>query len=98
MPYTVEATLQQTAHDMLQYLAKSHPLTWITHVKTLSEEDELPLWMTIMKDNIDVLVSQFQQQMYAGFSKILIEMGKLYHKKKEESEYVKKIQVKPKKQ
>ena len=80
VPYTVEATLQQTANDMLQYLAKSHPLTSVSHVKTSSEEDELPLWMSIMKDNIDVLVTKFQQQMYAGFSKMLIEMGKLYHK------------------
>ena len=80
VPYTVEATLHQTANDMLQYLAKFHPLTWVTYVKTSSSEDEPPLWMTIMKDNIDVLVTQFQQQMYAGFSKMLIEMGKLYHK------------------
>ena len=27
VPYTVEATFHQTADDMLQYLAKSHPLT-----------------------------------------------------------------------
>ena len=80
VPYTVEATLLQTANDMLQYLAKSHPLTWVSHVKTSSEEDELPLWMSTMKDNIDVLVTQFQQQMYTGFSKMMIEMGKLYHK------------------
>ena len=80
MPYTVEATLQHTAADMLQYLAKSHPLTWVSQVKTSSEEDELPIWMSTMKDNIDVVVTQFQQQMYTGFSKMLIEMGKLYHK------------------
>ena len=41
-----------------------------------SEEDELSLWMSTMKDN---KVTQFQQQMYTGFSKMLIEMGKLYH-------------------
>ena len=99
VPYTLESTLHQTANDMLQYLTKSHPLTWVTHVKTSSSEDELPLWMTIMKDNIDVLVTQFQQQMYAGFSKMLIEMGKLYHQKKEQSEDVNKMpQVKPKRQ
>ena len=46
-PHTVEGTLQQTTNDMLQYLAKSHPLTWVPHVKTPPEEDELPLWMTI---------------------------------------------------
>ena len=80
VPYTVEATLQQTANDMLQYLAKSHPLIWISHAKSAPEEDELPLWMTIMKDDIDVLVTQFQQQMYAGFSKMMSEMVKLYHK------------------
>ena len=80
VPYTVEATLYQTANDMLQYLAKSHPLTWVSQVKTSSEEDELPLWMSTMKDNIDVLVTQFQQQMYTGCSEMLIEMGKLYHK------------------
>ena len=62
VPYTVEATLHQTANDMLQYLAKSHPLTWVYQVKTSSEEDELPLWMYTMKDNIDVLVTHFQQQ------------------------------------
>ena len=33
VPYTVEATLHQTAADMLQYLAKSHPLTWVSQVK-----------------------------------------------------------------
>ena len=27
VPYTVEATLQQTTDDVLQYSAKSHPLT-----------------------------------------------------------------------
>ena len=34
VPHTVEATLQQTAKDMLQYLGKFHPLTWISHIKT----------------------------------------------------------------
>ena len=76
----VEATLPDTATDMLKYLAKSHPPTWVTQVKISSEEDELSIWMSTMKDNIDVLVTQFQQQMYTGFSKMLVEMGKLYHK------------------
>ena len=78
VPYNVEATLYHTSTDMLKYLAKSHPLIWVTQVK-ISEEDELSIWMSTMKNNIDVLVTQFQQQMYTGFSKILIEMGKLYH-------------------
>ena len=77
--HTIEATLQQTAKDMLQYLGKSHPLTWISHIKT-SQEDELLLWMTVMKDNVDVLMTQFQQQMFTGFSKMMSEMVKLYHK------------------
>ena len=77
---TIEATLHHTATDMLKYLAKFHPLTWVTQVKISSEEDELSIWMSTMKDNIDVLVTQFQQQMYTGFSKMLNEMGKLYHK------------------
>ena len=76
----VEATLHHTATDMLKYLANSHLLTWVTQVKISSEEDELSIWMSTMKDNIDVLVTQFQQQMYNGFSKMLVEMGKLYHK------------------
>ena len=76
----VEATLHHTATDMLKYLAKSHSLTWVTQVKISSEEDKLSIWMSTMKDNIDVLVIQFQQQMYTGFSKMLVEMGKLYHK------------------
>ena len=80
VPYTVEATLHHTAADMLKYLAKSHPLTWVTQVKTSSEENELSIGMSTMKDNIDVLVTQFQQQMYTGFNKMLVEMGKLYHK------------------
>ena len=80
VPHTVEATLQQTATDMLQYLGKFHPLTWISHVKTSQEENELLLWMTVMKDNVDVLVTQFQQQMFTGFSKMMSEMVKLYHK------------------
>ena len=36
IPYTVEATLHQTVNDMLLYLAKSHPLTWVSQVKTSS--------------------------------------------------------------
>ena len=80
VPYNVEATLHHTASDMLKYLAKYHPLTWVTQVKISSEEDELSIWMSTMKNNIDVLVTQFQQQMYTGFSKMLVEMGKLYHK------------------
>ena len=76
----VEATLHHIATDMLKYLAKSHPLTWVTQVKISSEEDELSIWMSTMKDNIDVLVTQFQQQIYTGFSKMLAEMWRLYHK------------------
>ena len=60
MPYTIEASLQNTADEMINHLAKSHPLTWIFHQKCSPEEDELPLWMSIMKDDIDVLVTQFQ--------------------------------------
>ena len=80
VPYNVEATLHNTATDMLKYLAKPHPLTWVTQVKISSEEDELSIWMSTMKYNIDVLVTQLQQQMYTRFSKMLVEMGKLYHK------------------
>ena len=80
VPYNVEATLHHTATDMLKYLAESHPLAWVTQVKISSEEDDLSIWMSTMKNNIDVLVTQFQQQMYTGFSKMLVEMGKLYHK------------------
>ena len=84
VPYTVEATLQQTSDGLLHHLAKSHLLTWISHVKSTSEEDELPLWMSIMKEDIDVLVAQIQQQMYTGFSKRMSEVVTLYHKKSNE--------------
>ena len=81
VPYTIEATLQQTTDGLIQHLTKSHPLTWVSQFKTTpEEEDELPLWMSIMKDGIDVLVTQFQQQMYRRFSKVMNEMVKLYHK------------------
>ena len=77
---TTEATLQQTTHALIQHLTKSHPLTWVSQFKTTPEEDELPLWMSIMKDDIDVLVTQFQQQMYRRLSKVMSELVKLYHK------------------
>ena len=64
VPSTMAATLQQTTDHLIQHLTKSHPLTWVSQFKTTTEEDELPLWMSIMKDDIDVLVTQFQQQMY----------------------------------
>ena len=80
VPYTIEATLQQTTDGLIQHLTKSHPLTLVSQLKTTPEEDELPLWMSIMKDDIDVLVTQFQQQMYRRFSKVMSEMVKLYHK------------------
>ena len=80
MPYTVEASLQNTADEMIKYLAKSHPLTWVFHQKSSPGEDELPLWISIMQDNIDVLVTQFQLQMYTRFNKMINEMVKLYHK------------------
>ena len=80
VPITIEATLQQTTDALIQYLTKSHPLTWVSQFKTTPEEDELPLWMSIMKDDIDVLVTQFQQQMYRRFSKVMSEMVKLNHK------------------
>ena len=80
MPYTVEASLQNTADEMIKHLAKSHPLTWIYHQKSSPEEGELPLWISIMQDNIDVLVTQFQLQMYTRFNKMMNEMVKLYHK------------------
>ena len=71
MPYTVEASLQNTADE-----AKSHPLTWVFHQKSSPGEDELPLWIFIMQDNIDVLVTQFQLQMYTRFNKMINEMVK----------------------
>ena len=80
MPYTVEASLQNTADEMIKHLTKSHPLTWVFHQKSSPEEDELPLWISIMQDNIDVLVTQFQLQMYTRFNKMINEMVKLYHK------------------
>ena len=49
-------------------------------VQTTPEEDKLPLLMSIMKDEIDVLVTQFQQQMYRRLSKVMSEMVKIYHK------------------
>ena len=80
VPYTIEGTLQQTIDSLIQDLTKSHPLTWVSQFKTTTEEDELLLWMSIMKDYIDVLVTQFQQQMCTRFSKVMSEMVKLYHK------------------
>ena len=80
IPYTVEASLQNTADEMIKHLAKSHPLTWIFQQKSSPEEDELPLWISIMQDNIDVLVTQFQLQMYTRFNMMIDEMVKLYHK------------------
>ena len=41
VPYTIIATLQETPHYMLQHLAKSHPLTWVSHQKSTPEEDKL---------------------------------------------------------
>ena len=80
VPITIEATLQQTTDVLIQHLTKSHPLTWVSQFKTTTEEDELPLWISIMKDDIDVLVTQFQQQMYRRLSKVMSEMVKIYHK------------------
>ena len=80
MPYTIEASLQNTADEMIKHLAKSHPLTWVFHQKSSPEEDELPLWISIMQDDIDVFVTQFQLQMYTRFNKMMSEMVKLYHK------------------
>ena len=80
VPITIEATVQQTTDALIQHLTKSHPLTWGSQFKTTPEEDELPLWMSIMKDDIDVLVTQFQQQMYRRLSAVMSEMVKLYHK------------------
>ena len=80
VPITIEATLQQTTDALIQHLTKSHPLTWVFQLKTTPEEDELALWMSIMKDDIDVLVTQFQQQMYRRLSTVMSEMVKLYHK------------------
>ena len=50
VPITIEATLQQTTDGLMQHLTKSHPLTWVSQFKTTPEEDELPLWMSLMKD------------------------------------------------
>ena len=80
VPITIEATLQHTTDALIQHLTKSHPLTWVSQFKTTPEEDELPLWMSIMKDDIDVLVTQFQQQMYRRLGTVMSEMVKLYHK------------------
>ena len=79
VPYTIETSLQNTVDEM-KHLAKSHPLIWVFHQKSSPEEDELPLWMSIMQDDIDVLVIQFLLQMYTRFNKMMSDMVKLYHK------------------
>ena len=37
VPYTIEASLQNTADEMMKHLAKSHPLTWVFHQKSSPE-------------------------------------------------------------
>ena len=80
VPSTIEASLHNTADEMMKHLAKSHPLTWVFHQKSSPEENELSLWVSIMQDDIDVLVTQLQLQMYTRFNKMMGEMVKLYHK------------------
>ena len=80
VPYTIEASLHNTADEVMKHLARPHPLTWVFHQKSSPEEDELPLWMSIMQDDIDVLVTQFQLHMYTRFNKMMSEMVKLCHK------------------
>ena len=36
--------------------------------------------MSIMKDDADILVTQFQQQLYAGLGKMISEIAALNHK------------------
>ena len=76
----IEASLHNTADEMMKHLTESDPLTWVFHQKPSPEKDELPLWVSIMQDDIDVLVTQFQLQMYTRFNKMMSEMVKLYHK------------------
>ena len=79
VPHTIVGTLQETSNYMLQHLGKAHTLAWLSTFKTTSEVDELSFWLDQMKNDVDVLVTQFQQQMYTGLSKMMSAMSTLYY-------------------
>ena len=79
VPHTIVGTLQETSNYMLQHLGRSHTLAWLSTFKTTSEVDELSFWLDQMKNDVDVLVTQFQKQMYTGLSKMMGAMSTLYY-------------------
>ena len=79
VPHTIVGTLQETSNYMLQHLGRSHTLAWLSTFKTTSEVDELSFWLDQMKNDVDVLVTQFQQQMYTGLSKMMGATSTLYY-------------------
>ena len=79
VPHTIVGTLQETSNYMLQHLGRSHMLAWLSTFKTTPEVDELSFWLDQMKNDVDVLVTQFQQQMYTGLNKMMGGMSTLYY-------------------
>ena len=79
VPPTIVGTLQETSTYILQHLGRSHTLAWLSTFRTTSEVDELSFWLDQMKNDVDVLVTQFQQQMYTGLSKMMSAMSTLYY-------------------
>ena len=79
VPPTIVGTLQETSTYILQHLGRSHTLEWLSTFKTTTELDELSFWLDQMKNDVDVLVTQFQQQMYTGLSKMMGAMSTLYY-------------------
>ena len=80
-PHSVEAFLQHTAKTLLQHLSNTYSLTWMSQIKIHKEDDELLLWVLLMRRKIARLGDLFQRQMDYGFAEMMHGMLPLYHHK-----------------
>ena len=67
--------LNKLCNVLLKEVKEANPLKWVTNVNSASNEvDELKYWKDQMKNDVDVMITQIQSQLYTGVDELFGEM------------------------
>ena len=85
-PCTNMGLLSELCSQILKEVKQAHPLKWMNHVNSARNEfDELVFWKNQMKQDVDTMVKQIQNQLYTGLDVIFGEMNNISTEEKEEA-------------
>ena len=78
--------LSELCSQLLKEVKQANPLKLVNHVNSARNEfDELVFWRDQMKQDVDTMVTQIQNQLYTGLDETFGEMNNLISEEKEEA-------------